>query len=57
MGNLIHYAVAILIVAVITAILGFSGATSITAGGAWVLLCTAVLLCVGTLLAGLSGKA
>lgn len=56
MGNLIYYGVAFLIVAIIAAVLGFGGATSVAIDGARLPFAAAVALLVLTLIGSLIRK-
>lgn len=53
MGNLLHYAVVFLIVAIVAALLGFGGVAGVAMEGAQLLFWVAIILFVISLIAGL----
>ena len=56
MGNLLYYAVAFLIVAIVAAALGFGGVAGTAMAGAKLLFWVAIVLFVITLVAGLARR-
>jgi uncharacterized membrane protein YtjA (UPF0391 family) len=52
MGNLLHYAVVFLIVAIIAAVFGFGGVAGVAVEGAQMLFWVAIVLMVISLIAG-----
>jgi uncharacterized membrane protein YtjA (UPF0391 family) len=57
MGNLLHYALVFLIVAVVAALLGFGGVAGTAMEGARILFWVAIVLFVVSLVAGLIRRA
>lgn len=57
MGNLLHWAIVFLVVAVIAGFLGFGGAAGAAMGGAKLLFWAAIILFVITLVANMLRKA
>ena len=57
MGNLLHYAIVFLVVAVIAAFLGFGGVSGTAMEGARILFWVAIIFFVVSLVAGLIRKA
>jgi len=57
MGNLLHYAVVFLVVALVAAFLGFGGVAGTAMDGARILFWVAIVLFVVSLLAGLIRRA
>ena len=57
MGNLLHYAVVFLVVAIIAALFGFAGVAGTAIEGARILFWVAVVLFVVSLVAGLIRRA
>lgn len=57
MGNLLHWAIIFLIVAVVAGFLGFGGAAGAAMGGAKLLFWAAIVLFIVSLIAGLMRKA
>lgn len=57
MGNLLHYAIVFLVVALVAALLGFGGVAGTAMEGAKILFWVAIILFVVSLVAGLIRKA
>lgn len=57
MGNLLHYAIVFLVIALVAAFLGFGGVAGTAMDGARILFWVAIILFVVSLLAGLIRKA
>lgn len=57
MGNLLHYAVVFLVVALVAAFLGFGGVAGTAMDGARILFWVAIVLFVASLIAGLFRRA
>ena len=57
MGNLLHYAVVFLVVALVAAVLGFGGVSGLAMDGARMLFWVAIVLFAVSLIAGLIKRA
>ena len=57
MGNLLHYAIVFLVVAIVAALLGFGGVAGTAMEGARLLFWVAIVLFVVSLIAGLMRRA